>query len=296
MRAPPTPAGAPADAFAPERRRLGPGFWIGASWVTLMVLVALFAHQLPFKNPDYENFALLTKNPSGTGPTLHDLLGTDDNGRDLLARIVYGSRVTLTVSFGAVAIGLVLGGVLGMLAAYWRGWFDHVCSAIAFVLVAFPSLLAILVVVAFWGHAVWKLTVIFAVAAVPQFFILVRASALSMARREFVVATRVLGARAPRIVVRELLPNLLPVAISFALIGVATVAIAEGALAYLGQSVPPPTPTIGGIIAEGVPQLQANANPWICVFPAIYLFLLLGALFLTGDSLRRFFDLREVKL
>jgi peptide/nickel transport system permease protein len=180
-----------------------------------------------------------------------------------------------------------------MLAAYRGKVFDTIANAIAFVIVAFPPLLAILVIVAFWGRDLLKLTIIFAVASVPQLFVVIRATTLAYVNRDFVTAARAMGARTPRILFRELLPNVAPAGLSYGLIGVATVAIIEGSLAFLGLSIPEPHPSVGNIISEGIPYLQSNSDIWITLFPCLYLFFLLVSISYIGDRLRSRFDIRQ---
>ncbi len=228
------------------------------------------------------------------GPSSSHWLGTDDLGRDLLSRIIYGSQPTLTICFASIAIGLVIGGTAGMLAAYTGKIVDNVANAIAFIIISFPPLLAILVIIAFWEPpTVLKLTLIFAVASVPQLFVVLRATSLSFVNRDFVTAARTMGAKTPRILVREILPNIAPAGLSYGLIGVASVAIIEGSLAFLGLSIPEPHPSVGNIISEGIPYLQNNSDIWITVFPCLYLFFLLISISYIGDRLRSRFDVRE---
>jgi peptide/nickel transport system permease protein len=290
------PAGAPmavldvaveTGAEMTAKKRLGIFFWICVGWVSLMIVLAVFASVLPLPNPTsllYQPFLP----PSGS-----HLFGTDDLGRDLLSRIIFGSQPTLIISFASIAIGLVIGGTAGMLAAYAGKVFDTVANAIAFVIISFPPLLAILVIVAFWGRNLLKLTIIFAVASIPQLFVVMRATSLAYVNRDFVTAARTMGARTPRILLRELLPNVLPAGLSYSLIGVATVAIIEGSLAFLGLSIPEPHPSVGNIISEGIPYLQNNTDIWITLIPCLYLFFLLVSISYIGDRLRSRFDIRE---
>jgi peptide/nickel transport system permease protein len=290
------PAGAPiglrevmfeAEPEVKAHKKLGIFFWVCVAWVSFMILLAVFASLLPLPDP-----TSLIAQPF-LDPSFSHLFGTDDLGRDLLSRIIYGSQPTLIISFASIAIGLVLGGTAGMLAAYAGKVFDTVANAIAFVIISFPPLLAILVIVAFWGRNLLKLTVIFAVASIPQLFVVIRATTLSYVNRDFVTAARTMGAKTPRILVRELLPNVAPAALSYALIGVASVAIIEGSLAFLGLSIPEPHPSVGNIISEGIPYLQNNTDIWITLFPCVYLFLLLVSISYIGDRLRSRFDVRE---
>ncbi|HTT86925.1 MAG TPA: ABC transporter permease, partial [Acidimicrobiales bacterium] len=268
------------DAFAQRtaagarRESLGAVFWICLAWVALTVLLAVLASALPLKNPNFQDYTAVN-----TGPNLHHLLGTDDLGRDLLSRIIYGSRVSLVIGFASVGLALVTGGALGLLAGYRGKATDLVLNAGSFVVLAFPPLLAILVIEAFWKPTtLWKLVIMFAVAGAPQLFRVIRATTLSFANREFVAAARAMGATTRRILVRELLPNVVPAAISFALIGVAIAIILEGSLAFLGLSITLPTASLGNIVNEGVQNNNLSLNPYIALWPSIYIFLLLAAL------------------
>jgi len=279
---------APGEA---PRRTLGPLFWISLGWMSLLVLLAVLAPVLPIKSPTYQDYTAVN-----IGPSVHHLLGTDDLGRDLLSRIIWGSRVSLTIGFASVALGLLVGGSLGLLAGLRGGFGDTVLNAGSFVLLAFPPLLAILVIEAFWGRSLWKLTVMFAFIAAPQLFRVVRATTLSFADREFVTAARTMGARTGRILRREILPNVLPAAVSFALLGVAIAIIVEGSLAFLGLSIQLPVASLGNIVNAGVQNDNLQLNPYIALWPALYIFLLLTSLNLMADRLRGRYDVREIKL
>ncbi len=283
---------APVPAAVAQRPGLGAVFWISFGWVALMILLAIFASLLPLTNPNYQNYAVVN-----AGPSIHHLLGTDDLGRDLLSRIIFGSRVSFVIGFASVGLALAAGGALGMLAGYRGGWTDSVLNAGSLVILAFPALLAILVIEAFWlPRTLLKLTIIFAVAGTPSLFRVIRATTLSFANREFVVAARTMGATTRRILVRELLPNVIPAAVSFALIGVAVAIILEGSLAFLGLSVQLPTASLGNIINEGVTNNLLQVNPIIALWPSIYIFLLLTCLNLMADRLRTRFDVRAGNL
>lgn len=276
-----------------RRKRLGWFFWGCAGWVAVNVLAAALANVLPIQSPLTQSAAV------NTGPSAAHWLGTDDLGRDIFARIVYGSRVSLEVGFGAIAIGLLLGGTLGMLSAYRRGAVDAVVNAASYVLLAFPALVAVIALVTFWGHDLWKIILVIGIASAPLLFRIIRAATLSYATRDFVTAARTLGATDRRIVTRELLPNILPATVSFSLIGVATVIVLEGTLAFLGLSVPPPTPSWGNMLNESLQGLNSTpgvSNPWLVLFPAVAMFLFLLAVNLVGDRLRQHVDVAEGNL
>jgi peptide/nickel transport system permease protein len=282
----------PAIVANANRAGLGVVFWVCLAWVGAMALLAIFAGFLHLIQPNFQNY-----NVVNAGPSTAHLLGTDDLGRDLLSRVIYGSRVSFVIGFASVGIALVIGGALGLLAGYAGGWIDSILNAGSLVILAFPALLAILVIEAFWKPTtLLKLTIMFAVAGIPSLFRVIRATTLSFASREFVVAARTMGASTWRILVKELLPNVIPAAISFALIGVAVAIILEGSLAFLGLSISLPTSSLGNIINEGVQNNNLSINPLIALWPSIYIFLLLLALNLMADRLRSRFDVRAGNL
>jgi peptide/nickel transport system permease protein len=152
---------------------------------------------------------------------------------------------------------------------------------------------AVIAIVAFWGSSLPKITVILGVAVIPLLYRVVRASSLSFANRDFVIAARTMGATSARIVFREILPNVVPVAVTFGLITVAGVIVIEGSLAFLGLSVPPPTPSWGNMIAEGTSNGLLSTNVYVMLWPVVAMFLMLLSINLIGDRLRQRFDLRE---
>jgi peptide/nickel transport system permease protein len=289
----PGPLGEPSAGRG--KKRLGVFFWICAGWIGLIILVAIFANLLPLPNPDFQNFAA----PQNGGPALGHLLGTDDLNRDIFSRLLFGSRVSLIVGFGGTLIGLIIGGIPAVYSAYRRGRVDTVLNTVSTTVLAFPALVAVIAIGEFWGHQLWKITLVIGVFSAPLIFRVVRASTLSYATRDFVTAAKALGASDRRIMARELLPNILPTIISFSLIAVATVIVLEGTLAFLGLSVSPPTPSWGNMLNEGATLLsggKGQTNPWLVIFPAAAMFSLLFTLNVAADKLRAYFDVTEVKL
>jgi peptide/nickel transport system permease protein len=290
----PTPL-IPGQLEGPAKKKLGVFFWICAGWIGLIILVAIFANLLPLPKPDFENFAA----PQNAGPGWGHLLGTDDLNRDIFSRLLYGSRVSLVVGFGGTAIGMILGGLPAMYSAYRRGRVDTMLDTISYAVLAFPALVAVIAIGEFWGHQLWKITLVIGVFSAPLIFRVIRASTLSYATRDFVMAAKALGASDRRILARELFPNVLPTVISFGLIAVATIVVLEGTLAFLGLSVPLPTPSWGNMLNEGSTLLSGSkgqTNPWLVIFPAVAMFSLLFTLNVVADKLRAYFDVTEVKL
>jgi peptide/nickel transport system permease protein len=290
-----TPMHTTAPKNAGTSKKLGVFFWICTAWIGLIILVALFANLLPLPKPNYENFAA----PQNAGPGWGHLLGTDDLNRDIFSRLLFGSRVSLVVGFGSTAIGLLLGGIPAMFSAYRRGRVDTFLNTVSYAVLAFPALVAVIAIGSFWGHQLWKITLVIGIFSAPVLFRVIRAATLSYATRDFVMAAKALGAKDRRILGREILPNILPTVLSFGLIAVATVVVLEGTLAFLGLSVPPPTPSWGNMLYEGSGLLtggKGQNNPWLIIFPAMAMFSLLFSLNVVADKLRSYFDGTEVKL
>lgn len=267
-------------------RRLGAMFWISVGWVALVIVLAALANLLPLDDPNGIGSALPRQDPS-----MAHLLGTDSLGRDILSRVIFGARVSLTVGFASIFIGMVVGGTLGVIAGFHRGPLDSVLDATNTVGLAFPALVFLLALVTFVGQSLFVVVVGIGILSIFPLFRIVRANTIVYAQREFVLASRALGARSARIMWREILPNVLPTALSFALVAVAVAIVAEGALAFLGLSVRPPTPTWGGMISEGRNALEQD--PLICLWPSLALFFTVLALNFAGDRLRSFFEVRE---
>jgi len=271
-----------------KRKPFGVLFWFAVGFISIVVLSAVLANLLPLQNPDFGNYSSLNQAPSGA-----HLLGTDDLGRDLLARLVFGARVSLIVGFVGVLIGLVFGGTAGLVSGYRGGRLDIALNAVSFIILAFPAIVAVIAIVTFWGASLVHITIILGVATIPLMYRVIRASSLSFAQRDFVIAAKTMGATNTRIVLREILPNVIPVMVTFSLITVAGLIVIEGTLAFLGLSVPLPTPSWGNMINEGTANNALSTDPWIMLWPALFMFLLLWSINLIGDRLRQRFDIRE---
>jgi peptide/nickel transport system permease protein len=267
------------------RRRLGPIFWVSVMWIAVVILGAIFAGVLPLKSPD----APLARPGMGLGR--HYLLGTDDIGRDTLARIVYGARVSMIVGFVAIGAGLLIGGTLGLIAGYYKGRIGRFIMGCMDVLLAFPALVLALAIVTFLGQSLLNVTIAIGFLSIAPIARVIRGSTVAFADREFVSAARALGAKDFRIITREILPNVAVPSISYALVGIAVAIVAEGGLAFLGLSVRAPTPSWGGMINEGRNSLARS--PLISLIPAAVLFLTVLAFNFVGDSLKAWFDRRQ---
>jgi peptide/nickel transport system permease protein len=268
------------------RRRLGLQFWLCVGWLVVVTSTGLLAPILPMDDPNISDFTALAEPPSGA-----HWFGTDAVGRDLLARVVWGSRVSLAVGLFSILIGLVIGGTLGLIAGYFRSRAESVVMVMADGMLAFPSLVLLLSLTTFLGQNLRNVIVAIGIVTIPVFIRLARANTLTFTTRDFVLAARATGARDRRVLVREVLPNVALPLMAFSLVVVAVAIVAEGSLSFLGMSVPPTTPTWGNIIAAGRQDLQEA--PHIVFVPSVVMFLTVLAFNLAGDRLREVLEVRE---
>jgi peptide/nickel transport system permease protein len=217
-------------------------------------------------------------------------LGTDPVGVDVFAMLVYGGQVAFEVGFAVTAIGMVIGGLIGLAAGYFGGWTDTILSRIIDVLIAFPALVLALAVAEVLQpselHLIWALSVF----SVPAFARVTRGSTLVVRQLPFIQAARLSGTRSWRIILRHVLPNVIPGIVSFSLIGVGIVVILEGALDFLGLGIQQPKPSWGAMIARG--QTVLTATPEYVLIPSIVLLIFVMSLNLLGDALRERWGVR----
>jgi peptide/nickel transport system permease protein len=225
-----------------------------------------------------------------TGPDAIHIMGRDTFGRDIFARVLHAGRVSLLVGVGAVALGGTLGTLLGLIAGYGGRSVENLVMRGVDVLMAFPSLLLGLTVLAVLGAGLEKMILAIGIVLAPSFARVVHAATLSLKRREFVEAARCLGAGRGRIVGRHILPNLLGETVVLASLLTASAIRIEASLSFIGLGVSPPTPTWGNMIHDGVPLLL-NA-PWLSVFPGLAILITVLAFNLVGDGVRDVLDPR----
>jgi peptide/nickel transport system permease protein len=298
-----------AQPISRRKKGLGLGGWLALGWMVFIVGVAVLAQLdvLPIASPTEVTASCARKGPfanEGTAPGFP--LGCDSNGRDMVSRLAYGSWSSLVVSTGAVALGFLVGGFLGLVSGYAGGKLDTIIGGAFNVLLSVPAIVLALALVAYLQASTKgvasgdtgffhdpKVILILAIGivSIPLLGRITRASALSWSQREFVLAARAQGARKGRIMVREVLPNVLPAMFSIALLGIAVAIVAEGTLAILGVGVKPPTPSWGNIIAQERGNL--NESPHMVFEPAILIFLTVLALNFLGDVVRERLDVRE---
>ncbi|MDY7106093.1 MAG: ABC transporter permease [Actinomycetota bacterium] len=271
-----------------QGRKLGILFWCCVGWLVVLGLAAIFADLLPLKDPSAA-FAGTSRN----GPSAEYWFGNSNIGADIFSQVIYGARRSLGVSFSATAAGLLVGGAIGLTAGFYRGSLESFITSALDVLLSFPALVLALALVIFLGQGAPTVALALAILAVPSIARVTRAATLVHSQREFVLASRTLGARNGRIMVREVLPNVLPAMFSFALINVAVLIVVEGALAFLGIG-DATEPAWGVMINNG--RASLDEAPHIVLFPALFMFLTILSLNLIGDKLQEILDVREAKL
>lgn len=283
-----------------KKKKLPFGTYLAGAWMLALIVAVLGASFLPISDPNESIAGLQEAAPFSISG---HILGGDGNGRDLLSRTIYGARVSMEVAVAAVLFGLLIGGALGLLSGYYRGKIGDVLVSMFDILLAFPPLVLALALVAVLkgdpaapGGLPTTIILILAlgIVTIPILARITRANTLAWAQRDFVTAARAQGAKNSRIILREILPNVLPAMISISLLGIAVAIIAEGGLAILGVSVEPPTATWGSIVADGRTSLRDS--PFIVFIPCIAIFLTVLSLNYLGDVIRDHFEVRESAL
>jgi peptide/nickel transport system permease protein len=264
-----------------ETRLVGTGLWI----LGIVVFCALFADLITPHPPNEQDYLAITE-----APTTAHWLGTDDLGRDILARIIYGSRISLLVGVIAVGIALALGVSLGLLAGYTGGMVDDVVMRTVDAIQAFPGLILALGITAALGPGVEKVMIAIGIVSTPAIARLTRAQALTIREREFVAAARVIGASPMKIVARHIWPNVTAPIIVQATLLIASAILTEAGLSFLGVGVKPPTPTWGSMLRTGSQYLEVA--PWLAFAPGVAIFATVLAFNFVGDGLRRALDPR----
>jgi peptide/nickel transport system permease protein len=257
----------------------------GLAIVCAFVAVSLLAPYLAPKNPTQQHI-MLRRNP----PSRVFLLGNDELGRDVLSRLIYGSRVALSVGVTAVVIGLSLGTSLGLLGGYVGGRVDAVVVGIADIFLAFPQLLLALAIVGALGPSIVNAMIAIGIATMPTYARIVRGAALSVKGREFVEAARACGGTEARIALRHVLPNILSPIIVHSTLYLGRAILSESYLSFLGVGIQPPHPSWGSMIASG--SRYVDVSPHLAVFPGLAIMITLLGFNLLGDGLRDALDPR----
>ncbi len=271
-----------------RRHKLG----VAASLVIVaIVLAAVFAPYLSPHGPDIQLAEGLSDDGGPLPPSHAFLLGTDLLGRDLLARLLYGARTSLIIGVVANGIAVALGAAIGVVAGYARGMLGNLLMRLTDLMMAFPALLLAIALAAIFHPSLWIVAMVIAMVNWVQIARVIYTETTALAERDFVLATRGLGATSSYVLWRHILPHLLPTILVYATLGIATTVLLEATLSFLGVGVQPPTPSWGNIIYEN--QSYFSSAPWLVFIPGACIVVLALSFNLVGDTLRDILDPRE---
>lgn len=250
---------------------------VGAAMVLALVLIAIFA---PLIAPHDPTRAVAATFGDPGAPSLAFPMGTDQLGRDVLSRIIYGARVSLVVGVAAMAVTIAIGVLIGLLSGFFGGTVDFVLMRFTDVMLTLPVLLLAMAFVAVLRPSLFSILLVIGMVSWTPVARVVRAETLSMSKRDFVLAARALGGHPARLIARHVLPNVLPVIIVMAALGTSGTLLLDAALSFLGLGVPPPTPTWGRMIQEAT--IYFRTAPWLATFPGLAIFYAVLAFNLLG--------------
>jgi ABC-type dipeptide/oligopeptide/nickel transport system permease subunit len=263
------------------------GACVSVAAIAILVIIAVVAPLIAPFDPTAQNVVAALRPPSWVY-----LLGTDDYGRDVLSRIIYGTRPALEVGLLSVALATCVGTPLGLFAGYVGGWPDSAISGVVDVLLSFPTLLLAILVVTLAGSGIGTVIVAIGFAQIPIFVRLARGSALVIRQLDYVAASRSFGARSFRILRRHILPNAVGPLVVMLTLGIASAIREEAGLSFLGLGVQPPAPSWGNLIHDGVNNILDA--PWLALFPGLLLTISVLAFNLIGDAVRDILDPRDI--
>ena len=259
---------------------------VGAVCAVLIISIALFANAVAPYPPDEQNFDLIESPPSAKA-----LFGTDRFGRDVLSRVIHGSRISLYVAVTSISIAMVAGGALGLAAGYLGGFWDNAINRVLDVFFSVPGLLLSVGIAAMRGPGVNSAVVAIVIVYIPLFARVMRGPVLAEREKEYVEAIRALGATRWVVALKHVLPNVISPFVVQGTVALSQAILIEASLSYLGLSAQPPTPSWGNMLNEGRTYLETA--PWISVFPGIAIMLTVLAFNLLGDGLRDVLDPNE---
>jgi peptide/nickel transport system permease protein len=281
------------------RHRFGPGFdlltWLCAGWLVVLVTAAIFAPWLPLGESEDLTKSILDPANLPPDPVSEFPLGTNNFGLDLLARVIYGARASLVVSIGAVLIGMLVGGTIGILAGYFRRATDAVVGIFTNSMLAVPPLILLIALATVLEPTLYNIAFALSLLALPSMIRMARANTLTFSQREFVLAAKSMGASSTRVMLRELVPNVVLPLASYAMVMVSVLIVAEASLSFLGLGIEAPSPSWGNMIAEGEGDAFKD-HPHIVLVPGTVLFLTVFSFNLLGEKARTRLDSRAAKL
>jgi peptide/nickel transport system permease protein len=253
--------------------------WVGLVLFAAVIFIALAAPLLTSHDPIAQNVARQLQPPSA-----QHIFGTDEYGRDIWARLIYGARISLLIGIASTVIAMVIGSAIGLIAGWYGGRIDAVVMQIMDALLAFPALILGLIIVAMLGPSTFNIILAIALTSIPPFARIARAPTIALKQREFVEASRALGYSDARILIVHILPNMLAEILVMGSLWLANAIRTEASLAFIGLGIKPPAPTWGGMIRSGFENILDSA--WLAVVPSVAILLVIFALNLLGDGLR----------
>ncbi|MFD2210150.1 nickel transporter permease [Virgibacillus halophilus] len=259
--------------------------FIGLLIIVILLVTALFAPLIATQDPTAQSIVDRYQSPSGK-----HILGTDELGRDIFSRIVYGTRISIQIGLISVGISLVIGVLLGGIAGFFGRWLDQIIMRIIDIMMAFPSILLAIALVAVLGPSLRNAMIAVGIVGIPQFARIVRGAVLSVKETEYIEAARAIGAKNARILGQHVLPNCVAPIIVQATLGIGTAILDAAGLSFLGLGAQPPSPEWGAMLSDGRSALQTA--PWVITFPGIAIFLVVLGFNLFGDGLRDALDPR----
>ncbi|MEK6693026.1 MAG: ABC transporter permease [Nitrospirota bacterium] len=257
----------------------------GGVVVLILFIIAIFASLISPYDPN-----VIDKKHVLEPPSLKHPFGTDELGRDIMSRVIWGSRISISVGFVAVGIATIIGIILGAISGYYGGWLDSVIMRFVDIMLSIPTFFLILAVIAFLGPSILNIMIIIGLTSWMGVARLVRAEFLTLKEREFVIAARGLGAKDIRIIFGHIMPNSLSPVIVSAILGVASAILVESALSFLGIGVQPPTPSWGNILTSGKDNIEIAW--WLSVFPGLSILITVLTYNLVGEGVRDAIDPR----
>lgn len=274
--------------------KFGIGFWLSALWLVGLAIAALLAPVLPLRPIEgAESIDILN---ADAAPSFAHPFGTNELGTDLFALCIWGARTSLVVGFASIAFGMLIGGTLGIIAGFRGGAFDKIVSYVFLLLLSFPALiLAIFLINSLGRKLIWT-TLTIGILSIPAIGRLARAQTLTFAQREFVHASRALGAKNGRVMIREILPNVMMPMAALALLGVAIAIVAEGTLAFIGLGPSGAADSWGKLISVATATDVLREQPWRAFAPILMIFFTVVSLNYLGDQIRSRFDVKDIPL
>lgn len=282
--------------WAVRRRRVDLLLWLCLLWIAVLGVSAVLAPWLPL--PEGRNASIALSEPTFVEPFKYGdhPLGTNNAGLDMLTRAIFGARTSMAISLTAISIGVTVGGLIGVVAGFYRKGVDRTIGIFTNAVLAVPPLILLIALASILDPGIRNMAFALALLTIPGMVRIARASAISFSQREFVLAARGMGASRARIMLRELVPNVAPPLFSMAVVTISALIVAEASLSFLGLGIPQPEPTWGNMISEAQAGNTMENHPFILLVPGFFLFMTVFSFNLLGEKAQQRWDPRSAKL